>query len=685
MKDLKSRDMKAAGEALPPSKSLTGRTPGADAPGSPSSGRLGLRARANGVFIISRTALEKEQDIMAFLFAFPWRKRISSLDRQCRNRTGKTSRTRATFRPCLEPLEDRALPSVLTVTNFRDSGLGSLRAEIALAQDGDTINFSPSLLGKTIILTSGEIAIDIGLTIHGLGASSLAISGNNAGRIFNIGPDSSGVTISGLTLMNGRSAEGGAILDDGSSLTLTSDRLISNQAVGLSGVGGGAFGGALAILGESTAGMTVNIAACRFVNNSALGGAGPAGVFRFAGAAEGGAIFLNAGASAGLVFCVHGTNFSVNSAVGGAGGAGKGIGGFALGGAVGIDAGFASVPNFVFSTDTFSGSSAFGGTGGSGVGLSPGVLGGAGNGGALFYSADFSAGTSLTINTSAFSANDAQGGTGGVGAAAMGQAGNGGVGGPANGGAVFADFQNSAGTSDTFTTDTFHLNAATGGAGGAGGVSAAAAGGGGGLGGGAQGGALMISITDFATGTQLSIAQSTISGNAASGGAGGAGGNGALAGGAGAVGGGAFGGGLGFAAPRFNLGFPDTWTLSSDTIVFNQANGGSGGAGGTGAFLGGNGGTGQVGVGGGIDDEFTGTLLILHYTIFLNSASSGQGGLGGAALTEIGMPGANGGAFASDAGGLHIVLGTACASIDTVITENLADTNPDVDGTLGTC
>ena len=90
---------------------------------------------------------------------------------------------RASFRPQLEALENRWLLSTLTVLNNLDSGAGSLRAEIAVANSNDTIIFAPSLNGKTITLTSGELDLTKNLTIQGPGASQLTVSGGNASRV----------------------------------------------------------------------------------------------------------------------------------------------------------------------------------------------------------------------------------------------------------------------------------------------------------------------------------------------------------------------------------------------------------------------------------------------------------------------------------------------------------------------
>src|SRR5262249_3828051 len=126
-------------------------------------------------------------------------------------RTQKSSPgKRATFRPRLEALEDRWLPSTLTVLNNLDSGPGSLRAAIAAASSGDTINFANSLKGQTITLTSGQLAITTNLDIEGPGANKLAVSGNGLGRVFDIAGGAS-ATIAGLAIVNGSADQGAGI------------------------------------------------------------------------------------------------------------------------------------------------------------------------------------------------------------------------------------------------------------------------------------------------------------------------------------------------------------------------------------------------------------------------------------------------------------------------------------------
>src|SRR5437588_5473489 len=86
-------------------------------------------------------------------------------------RSCRSSRQRFEFRPRLEILEDRCLPSTLTVTRS-DDGLaekGTLRYAIAHAASGDTIRLGADLSNKPIMLTSGELLLDKDLIIKGLG------------------------------------------------------------------------------------------------------------------------------------------------------------------------------------------------------------------------------------------------------------------------------------------------------------------------------------------------------------------------------------------------------------------------------------------------------------------------------------------------------------------------------------
>src|SRR5262249_56049371 len=82
-----------------------------------------------------------------------------------------------TFRPRLEVLEGRDVPSTLTVTNNLDNGsAGSLRYEIGQAHNKDTIVFAPSLDGQTINPTQSELNITKSENIHGPSTGLLTIN-----------------------------------------------------------------------------------------------------------------------------------------------------------------------------------------------------------------------------------------------------------------------------------------------------------------------------------------------------------------------------------------------------------------------------------------------------------------------------------------------------------------------------
>src|SRR4030095_11520353 len=113
----------------------------------------------------------------------------------------------------------------ITLTDFGDSGPGTLRAALASAADGDTIVI-PGGMSPTITLTTGELLITKNVTIVGPGPGQMAISGNHASRILHIGP-SHVISISGLTITQGAAStsypatNAGALFNDHATLIVS--------------------------------------------------------------------------------------------------------------------------------------------------------------------------------------------------------------------------------------------------------------------------------------------------------------------------------------------------------------------------------------------------------------------------------------------------------------------------------
>ena len=122
----------------------------------------------------------------------------------------------------------QTLAATITVTNTNDSGPGSLRQALRIANDGDTINFAVT---GTITLTSGGLPINKNITISGPGPDQLSIDGNQALLVFGVFPGKA-ATISGLTVRNAQSG----VLNEGT-VTVTNCVLSGNSYDGLSNYG----------------------------------------------------------------------------------------------------------------------------------------------------------------------------------------------------------------------------------------------------------------------------------------------------------------------------------------------------------------------------------------------------------------------------------------------------------------
>lgn len=165
--------------------------------------------------------------------------------------------------------------TTLTVTSTADNGPGSLRAAMATATDGDTIDASS--VSGTILLTSGELLITNTVTILGPGPAILVVDGNATSRVFHIGSNIV-VSISDLTITNGSTAPygiGGGIVNDHGALTVSNCNVSGNSA----NAGGGIFndgssGGATLIILNSTVNGNWNLNGLGggILNSGAFGG-----------------------------------------------------------------------------------------------------------------------------------------------------------------------------------------------------------------------------------------------------------------------------------------------------------------------------------------------------------------------------------------------------------------------------
>jgi hypothetical protein len=197
----------------------------------------------------------------------------------CKRLTGQPQTRRnqsMRFRPRLEALDDRLVPTTLKVTNNLDTGVagdGSLRGEIAAAKNNDTIVFDPSMGGQTISLYSvidnllvvdGEMILNKNLTIQGPSAPLLpvTISGDGLSRIFEVSGAKTVVSLSNLNFTGGTgnsyplnagapNGQGGAIWNGGT-LTVNNCNLSNNAAISSLGLGGAIYNAGTLTLKNST-------------------------------------------------------------------------------------------------------------------------------------------------------------------------------------------------------------------------------------------------------------------------------------------------------------------------------------------------------------------------------------------------------------------------------------------------
>lgn len=110
--------------------------------------------------------------------------------------------------------------AIRQVANCDDDGPGSLRAQVAAAMSGDTIDLS-QLACSTITLGSEIVVLQENLYVRGPGADQLIIDGNSHSRIFKHAAVNGLFKLSDLSMVNGYytgtgSADGGCITSYGS-------------------------------------------------------------------------------------------------------------------------------------------------------------------------------------------------------------------------------------------------------------------------------------------------------------------------------------------------------------------------------------------------------------------------------------------------------------------------------------
>ncbi|WGK90749.1 Ig-like domain-containing protein [Pseudomonas migulae] len=292
-----------------------------------------------------------------------------------------------------------------TATNNANTGVGSLRAAIASAQNGDTVTFST---GMTVQLTS-ELLINKNIIVDGDlnndGVADVILDGQYRTRVIEIAAGKT-VTLDGLVITRGLvSGTGG------------------NGGYGATGaMAGGIFNAGILTLNNVT--VTSNAA------SGGGGGGGVTGAFYGGGGGGGGGLGGQGGGHGGSAGPGTGT-LGGQAGSGGVGGYGGGYDATHMGGRGGTSTGGAGGVGVSYYSNGGNGATATNGTisiGGGGGGAGWDKVGGAGgNAAGGIYNA--SSGVITIIGTSNITNNIGAGGGGGGGGGQGSNASNGGIGG----------------------------------------------------------------------------------------------------------------------------------------------------------------------------------------------------------------------------------------------------------------
>ncbi|MGP6432538.1 Ig-like domain-containing protein [Pseudomonas paraglycinae] len=290
-----------------------------------------------------------------------------------------------------------------TATNNGNTGVGSLRAALASAQNGDIVTFSS---GMTVQLTS-ELLINKNITVDGDlnndGVADVTLDGQYRTRVVEITSGST-VTLDGLVITRGLVSGNGG-----------------NGGYGATGaMGGGIFNAGILTLNNVTV-----------TSNAAAGGGGGGGVtsaYYGGGGGGGGGIGGQGGGHGGTAGPGTGT-LGGQAGSGGVGGYGGGYDATHMGGRGGSSTGGAGGLGVSYYSNGGNGGTATNGTisiGGGGGGAGWDKVGGAGgNAAGGIYNA--STGTLKIVGTSVISNNLGAGGGGGGGGGLGSNASNGGI------------------------------------------------------------------------------------------------------------------------------------------------------------------------------------------------------------------------------------------------------------------